>query len=65
MQNRRHPQQHKIPRRCPICGGMILPDCSRYGERFKHGWHCIFCGLTDDSADYHVSSKRKSVVVAR
>jgi len=53
MKNRNATPTAKLPPCCPKCGGKVIPDCHQCGERFVHGWQCIFCGETSDS--YEVS----------
>jgi len=50
MKNRNKRQQRLIPESCPKCKSVsIVPDCSRYGENFVHGWHCVKCGYNSDN----------------
>jgi len=64
MRNRNaKPNSHPIPKRCPKCGGATIPDCSRYGERFLHGWKYLLCGVNSDSDGYYDGLKRTSITM--
>jgi ribosomal protein S27AE len=62
MKNRnKKKNMHPIPRHCPKCGGNVLPDTSKYGARFHHGWFCMKCGMTDDDQGYYDAIKKRTV----